>query len=37
MRERNFLKEPIELVWIVIGLVLSVGAMVLIERLVPRF
>jgi len=36
MRERNFLKEPIQRIWIVIGLVLSVAAMVGIERLVPR-
>jgi hypothetical protein len=37
MRERNYLKEPVAILWIVVGLVLSVAAMVGIERLVPRY
>ena len=30
-------KEPIAMLWIIIGLVLSVGAMIGIERLVERY
>jgi len=37
MRERNYLKEPVAILWIVVGLVLSVAAMIGIERLVPRY
>jgi hypothetical protein len=37
MRERNYLKEPVAILWIIIGLVASVAVMVGIERLVPRY
>jgi hypothetical protein len=37
MKERSYLKEPVALLWIVIGLVASVAVMVGIERLVPRY
>jgi hypothetical protein len=37
MKERSYMKEPVAILWIIIGLVLSVVAMVGIERLVPRY
>jgi hypothetical protein len=37
MKERSYMKEPVAILWIIIGLVLSVAAMVGIERLVPRY
>ena len=37
MRERNYLKEPVAILWIVIGLVLSVAVMIGIVSLVPRY
>lgn len=37
MRERNFLKEPVAILWIIVGLVASIAAMIGIERLVPRY
>jgi len=30
-------KEPIQLLWIIIGLLAAVGVMIGIERLVPRY
>ena len=37
MRERSYLKEPVALLWIIIGLLLAAAAMIGIERLVPRY
>jgi hypothetical protein len=37
MRERSYLKEPVALLWIIVGLVASVAVMIGIERLVPRY
>lgn len=37
MKERNYLKEPVALLWIIVGLVTSVAIMIGIERLVPRY
>jgi hypothetical protein len=37
MRERSYLKEPVALLWIIIGLLLATAAMIGIERLVPRY
>jgi hypothetical protein len=37
MSERNYLKEPVAILWIVIGLVLSVAVMIGIVSLVPRY
>ena len=37
MKERNFLKEPVAILWIIVGLVASIAAMIGIERLVPRY
>jgi len=36
MKERSYLKEPVALLWIIVGLLASVAAMIGIERLVPR-
>jgi hypothetical protein len=37
MKERSYLKEPVALLWIIVGLLASVLAMIGIERLVPRY
>jgi hypothetical protein len=37
MRDRSYLKEPVAILWIIVGLVASVAAMIGIERLVPRY
>ena len=37
MKERSYLKEPVAILWIIVGLVASVAVMIGIERLVPRY
>jgi hypothetical protein len=37
MKERSYLKEPVAILWIIVGLLASIAAMVGIERLVPRY
>ena len=37
MKPRSYLKEPVAILWIIVGLVASVAAMFGIERLVPRY
>jgi hypothetical protein len=37
MKHRSYPKEPVALLWIIIGLLLSTLATIGIERLVPRY